>query len=182
MNREEILAVYHRNAQSIAEYDRLQKEMSRLELRAGRTKEEMENTPTSWKVGIGVAAFFASAIPLALLSAISEDLATSLGMLMLLMPIAGVVFVAPRLYAKSSICNQKYEEYNKIVRQYNQLLEPSNELVDHLDLVFGFIPEQYRNSGAIQYICSYLENGRADSLKEALNLFEEELHRMKVEA
>lgn len=39
----------------------------------------------------------------------------------------------------------------------------------------------YSHPETIAQLCSYLETGRADSLKEALNLMEEELHRNRME-
>ncbi len=44
-----------------------------------------------------------------------------------------------------------------------------------------FIPENYRNSYAAESIYYIFKNGRADSLKEALNVFEDDEHRRRME-
>ena len=43
------------------------------------------------------------------------------------------------------------------------------------------VPSQYRYFVAISYIYECLNNGRASDLKEALNLFEEQMHRWRME-
>lgn len=43
------------------------------------------------------------------------------------------------------------------------------------------LPQDYRYLDAAKFILFYLENGRADNMKEACNLYEEELHRQKME-
>jgi len=47
----------------------------------------------------------------------------------------------------------------------------------------NILPEEYLNpeNRAVTYLLSYLQSGRADSLKEAMNLFEEDKHRMNME-
>lgn len=49
--------------------------------------------------------------------------------------------------------------------------------------ISNILPEQYLNPDeqAVNYILTYLQSGRADSLKEAMNLFEEEKHRLNME-
>ena len=43
----------------------------------------------------------------------------------------------------------------------------------------GVIPEKYRTYHAVSHILEYIKNFRADSLKEGLNLYEEEMSRNK---
>ena len=43
------------------------------------------------------------------------------------------------------------------------------------------IPDDYQSSYAVQYFLKVIENRRADSLKEAFNLFEEYKHQQKME-
>lgn len=50
------------------------------------------------------------------------------------------------------------------------------------DKVLSVIPQDYATPTCIYSVYNYLVNGRADTLKEALNLFEEEQHRWRVEA
>ena len=44
-----------------------------------------------------------------------------------------------------------------------------------------YLPEDYWYSDAVEAVSCYLRNMRADSIKEALNLYEEELHRLRLE-
>ncbi|MBR5420880.1 MAG: hypothetical protein IK115_07020 [Lachnospiraceae bacterium] len=46
---------------------------------------------------------------------------------------------------------------------------------------FAYIPPKYRDLHAIQFIASALENMRATTMQEAVNLFENELHKMRME-
>lgn len=43
------------------------------------------------------------------------------------------------------------------------------------------VPEAYRYTYAVSTMLSYVDAMRADSMKEAINLYEEELHRMRME-
>lgn len=55
------------------------------------------------------------------------------------------------------------------------------ELSPHWGKVLDIVPEDYATPLCVKRIYSYLTNGRADGLKEALNLFEEEQHRWRME-
>lgn len=55
------------------------------------------------------------------------------------------------------------------------------ELSPHWGKVLSVVPEDYATPLCVQRIYSYLVNGRADDLKESLNLFEEEQHRWRME-
>lgn len=44
------------------------------------------------------------------------------------------------------------------------------------------IPEGYRSSNAVACFIKYFESGRAENLKEAINLYEDSLHKQRVEA
>ena len=47
--------------------------------------------------------------------------------------------------------------------------------------LLAFLPETYRNAEAACYMLLAVKDGRADTLKEAMNLYEEQLHRWKLE-
>ena len=47
--------------------------------------------------------------------------------------------------------------------------------------LLAFLPETYRNAEAACYMLLAVKDGRADTLKEAMNLYEEQLHRWKME-
>ena len=48
-------------------------------------------------------------------------------------------------------------------------------------VIIAYFPEKYRNPQAINFILDCATNGRADSLKEALNLYEQHLYMMRQE-
>ena len=54
------------------------------------------------------------------------------------------------------------------------LQKAANELL-------AFLPETYRNTEAACYMLLAVKDGRTDTLKEAMNLYEEQLHRWKME-
>lgn len=45
-----------------------------------------------------------------------------------------------------------------------------------------FIPNNYRNAGIVAKLFGYIDDGRADTLKEAINLYEIESHQERIEA
>lgn len=45
----------------------------------------------------------------------------------------------------------------------------------------NYVPQEYWYAFALQKIVGYLQNGRAISPMQAFNLFEEEMHRMRME-
>ena len=56
-----------------------------------------------------------------------------------------------------------------------------DELYMSISNVLEKVPQDYRYYIAINYIVDCLQKGRADSMKEAINLYEEQLHRWKLE-
>ena len=69
-------------------------------------------------------------------------------------------------------------EYPKICA----ILEKNIETVNKNIALYGTgIGERYHNFEKLEMIIRIIENGRADSLKEALNIYEEDAHRRKVE-
>lgn len=88
-------------------------------------------------------------------------------------------------FVHSQSVKKKKIYYNKKISNIQaeiDLLQSENQLIyeSNSDL-FSLIPEYYRYPIAITYFYQALINGRADSLKEAINLFEEQLHRWKIE-
>ena len=49
------------------------------------------------------------------------------------------------------------------------------------DQIQTFVPPNYRYSTAVYKFCDYLNNSRANNIKDAVNLYEEEMHRMRME-
>lgn len=44
-----------------------------------------------------------------------------------------------------------------------------------------FVPTKYRHSADVNWLFTYLDDGRADTLKEAINIYEQELHNWRME-
>lgn len=97
--------------------------------------------------------------------------------------IPGVIYY--KNYTKSRI--RTLEGEIAVLRDQFQTL--SNSLQQQIELVRqtgvqDILPEQYLNpvDQSVKYILGYLRSGRADNLKEAMNLFEEEKHRINMES
>ena len=73
----------------------------------------------------------------------------------------------------------------ELERRRQNLAEAEKAMVDEIapywSTVLDIIPEDYASPLCVKQVYSYLVNGRADNLKEALNLFEEEQHRWRME-
>lgn len=125
-------------------------------------------------------------LPILLVSAISNTFqieSATIGKLGFALMILGAI---ANLYVSGKIRNigkdgirkdkalweKKYEEAE------NAMVE---EIAPHWEKVLSVVPQSYANPTCVGNIYGYLVNGRADSLKEALNLFEEEQHRWRVE-
>ncbi len=65
--------------------------------------------------------------------------------------------------------------------QMEQLSQEIYRLYTENAALINPIPRDYRNYNAVVFFESALANGRADSMKEALNLYEEYLHRAALE-
>ena len=87
-------------------------------------------------------------------------------------------------------CKKKrvQEIESEIAALQDQLQTLNNTLQQQVELIRqtgiqNILPEQYLNPAdqSVKYILNYLQTGRADTLKEAMNLFEEEKHRINME-
>lgn len=91
-----------------------------------------------------------------------------------------LAFILPTIYAgmhpsmKTKKYNKKLEdsarEFNS---KYERLEQKRITYVSNNSEIFGFLPPAYVTPIAISEILDYLENMRADSLKEAINLYEQ---------
>lgn len=84
------------------------------------------------------------------------------------------------LYEKS-----KSEFREELERRKKELEQAEQAMVDDIgpewQKVLDIVPENYATPMCVNCIYKYLLNRRADSMKEAINLFEEEQHRWRVE-
>lgn len=74
---------------------------------------------------------------------------------------------------------------NKILKLNQEILAHTNEIsriYNENQNLFMSIPPDYREAWKVAHLCSILENQRADTLKEALNVFEEDMHRQAMQA
>ncbi|MBR0149136.1 MAG: hypothetical protein IJM23_08070 [Lachnospiraceae bacterium] len=65
------------------------------------------------------------------------------------------------------------ESNEKEIQYYREILEKYD---------VSFIPMQYRNRDAMTFFCEVMETNRATSLQQAMNLYEDELHRREQRA
>lgn len=89
-----------------------------------------------------------------------------------IMPIAAFVYpLFMRSYYGKKL-KETEAELDKEINEYNALInDPANM----------WIPANYRDAVSFSAIAGYVDNKRAFSLKEALNLLEEDIHRQKME-
>lgn len=78
-----------------------------------------------------------------------------------------------------------YEKWGPTIAQAEKEIQKANQRLtkykaDHSNCL-NFLPSQYRNYSATSYMAIVVRNGRADTFKEAANLYEEQLHRWRME-
>lgn len=77
----------------------------------------------------------------------------------------------------STRCDEVLAEEGEICKQIKA--DRSKYLNDNEKLL-SFIPQDYRNIYAVGFMTTAIKNCRAESLKEVINLYEEELYRLKM--
>lgn len=65
--------------------------------------------------------------------------------------------------------------------EISQLNKENAQLLDNGKAFLEILPETYRNAEAACFMILAVKDGRADNLKEAMNMYEEQLHRWKME-
>jgi len=73
------------------------------------------------------------------------------------------------------------KDLRQIVQKHDELKIRLEDIIQEKKEIISIIPEKYRYPLAANFFAEVLENGRADSMKEAMNLYEEQLHRWKME-
>lgn len=76
--------------------------------------------------------------------------------------------------------NSQMDSLEKAVKAQNQKVEAFYKETDVAE-VLSFLPEKYRSSGTISYLIKLFNEQRADTLKEAINLYEDEVYKQRVE-
>ncbi len=111
--------------------------------------------------------------------------------------VAFIIPVFPITY-KLTICRSKNKKIDKENDEYfsetymplfqeNEqnivnLAKERDEFIASTEHLLDFLPGNYRSDLAIAYMEKVVRTGRADTLKEAMNLFEEQLHRWTLES
>ena len=124
--------------------------------------------------------------------------------------IIGLVAFVPFVLAEIALivifclCIAKTKKYNKIAEQLHAEAEvykavEMGRIVEELEIevkkiqaelnefteknihLYECVPAKYRNSRAVSNLYSLVNDGRADTLKEAINMYEEQKHRRQIE-
>lgn len=158
---------------------------------------KMKKSRQSPLIGIVVIVFlslFLSMITMGIVTSINPNSITLALLAVFLPPLVCVVAIL--IYVKR--CKQKTLEYQKKADRYWQeiagkacannektikKIELERSCFNRDNRVFTeILPDNYRYFLAAAYMENVVRNGRADTLKEALNLFEEQRHRWEIEA
>lgn len=73
------------------------------------------------------------------------------------------------------VLDQQYEKYTEI-------MEAKEKYINYRSPLLNIIPNDYQNYRAVTFFEEVVRTGRADTLKEAMNLYEEQVHRWNLEA
>jgi len=73
------------------------------------------------------------------------------------------------------------KDLEKAAARSNELKQRIESVIKEKIEVISLIPEKYRYPLATSYLTEVIECGRAETMKEALNLYEEQLHRWRME-
>lgn len=76
--------------------------------------------------------------------------------------------------------NEGLEITQKNNEKIKEITVALNDFIDENTDISAKIPPDYRNFPATSYMANAIRNCRANTLKEAINLYEEELHKMKM--
>lgn len=87
---------------------------------------------------------------------------------------------ASKTYDKNRYATLKiqYDDLSEEIEKNKNTIE---SIIEKIRDRISVLPETYRYYIAANYIYNTLNDGRADNMKEALNLYEEQLHRWKIE-
>ena len=147
--------------------------------------------------GLGILAYFCSVIFLA--TSADPDISNTYAPIVILGYSFGVplflvflslmyrsVYCKPKTKAMQKEAQKYWDEVGaptceKIRAQIDALRQEQRDYVSRNFDMIRFIPEAYRDRVAIPFMEQVVRNGRADTLKEAINLYEEQLHRWALE-
>lgn len=94
---------------------------------------------------------------------------------------AFIVLLFVLLLIQKNSNNRNYEMIAKLETDLNKEIEKKNKVMKNLTPVIHILPPNYRYALAADYIYNCFLNSRAYTIQEAVNLYEEQLHRWKME-
>lgn len=100
----------------------------------------------------------------------------SLGILGMLLAGGGVYLLTRRLTVKlfTAGAERETDQDRALSEQLNRITQSYMEIVEEKQSVLEAIPEDYRHYEAVRFFERVFVNGRAESLKEAMNLYEQD--------
>ena len=203
LNAAFVLTTQEENKKSI---QALQKEITRrdqnLKRIAGNRTPNGHAAKKVWGIillVLGGTSFFLFALMFTQSGSLSDVLASSDAGSVLLLPVIAVpciiggicLFASARraldeyTYRNNQLIAQTRQENDEKNRAANaeiaRLNTENSQLKASEPEVLAFLPETYCTTQATCYMLLAVKDGRADTLKEAMNLYEEQLHRWKME-
>ena len=174
-NREALLTDLQEALQVQKDYD----ELSRALLRKKRTYKQKGNTS-----GTEIAIVVIGIVIACILGQIISGYIPIEGLDMLPTYITGILLIPIGMFVAALIKNgRKNNEQtcNLLLAEIEELELKWKETEEKYEEKIAIIPKDYRNISAIDSFYKFVSNRRADDLKQAVNLYEEELHRQRVE-
>lgn len=162
MNEKEQLIQNLNSAMPIAQ------QMQKIEDEIGSIEVQIEKQKKFWG-GMKVVAIIAAIILVFAIIAIITGEKFKAGDLLGLLITGFIIFIYAMHLKKLKGEKQRIDALNN---QYKGLQQNPN---------LAWLHDKYRTSSCIHKIAEYVNSGRADSMKEALNLLEEDIHRQEME-
>lgn len=137
----------------------------------------------TWALVLGI--LFAALGILGLVTTASGDVnINNLTALILPYGILSIVFFAIRMTGNKGVTYKEKQKNlaehiansERMISEINVKISALQNSVKYNEVLF--LPEKYRTSQATGRMCEYVQNMRADSLKEAINLYESEYLRV----
>ncbi len=111
----------------------------------------------------------------------------SISIVFLLLGILGIYFIVSARAKRKIYKNKAMKEYQRVEAEITPLMDEIEKNIDELrntlrryanenDYLINFLPSCYRNPDAIGFMLRAVENYRANTLTDVINLYEQELH------
>ena len=175
---ERALTVIYKIENALSEREKINQEKDALAKKKQEMLEEMSGAQ---------ALLILSIIPVAIILFIISGI---VGMLFFGAGYCVIVYYAYKAFELSTDVSKKIEAdkwYNRqiapVYEREARILDTFKEYCESDEVKFAqkLIPEEYFDSESVQYFIKMLDDGRADRYKEVINLYEEHLHRERVE-